>query len=65
MCARVVRLLPDLRPKPYEACTQIYGGPERIAVRGTVNGTPVQVEVTRTNGCEIARYELLDTALKG
>ena len=65
VCARVVRLLPDLRPKPYEACTQIYGGPERISVRGTVDGTPVRVEVTRTNGCEIARYEMLDAALKG
>ena len=65
VCASVVRLLPDLRPKPDEVCTQIYGGPERIAVSGTVDGTPVQVEVTRTNGCEIARYEMLDAALKG
>ena len=61
----VVRLLPDLRPKPDEVCTQIYGGPERIAVRGTVDGTPVRVEVTRTDGCEIARYDLLDAALTG
>ena len=65
VCARVVRLLPDLRPKPDEVCTQIYGGPERIAVSGTVDGTPVRVEVTRSDGCQIARYDLLDAALTG
>jgi hypothetical protein len=61
----VVKLLPELAPKADEVCTAIYGGPEGIEVRGTVDGAPVRVEVKRTNGCEIARYELLDTALKG
>ena len=58
-------LLPALAPAEGEVCTQIYGGPERIEVRGTVNGAPVQVEVTRTNGCEIARYDQLEAALAG
>ena len=65
MCERVVALLPDLAPAEDEVCTQIYGGPERIEVRGTVNGAPVQVEVTRANGCEIARYDELEAALRG
>jgi hypothetical protein len=65
VCARVVALLPELRPAPDEVCTQIYGGPERIEVRGTVGGAPVRVEVTRTNGCEIGRYDTLEAALRG
>ncbi len=64
VCERVVALLPDLAPAEGEVCTQIYGGPERIEVRGTVNGAPVRVEVTRTNGCEIARYDELEAALR-
>ena len=63
VCAEVVALLPRLRPEPDEVCTQIYGGPERIVVTGTVDGDPVRAEVTRANGCEIARYDLLAAAL--
>ena len=63
VCAEVVALLPRLRPEPDEVCTQIYGGPERIVVTGTVEGDPVRAEVTRANGCEIARYDLLAAAL--
>ena len=63
VCAEVVALLPRLRPEPDEVCTQIYGGPERILVTGTVAGEPVSAEVTRANGCEIARYDLLAEAL--
>lgn len=64
-CARVVALLPELRPDPDEVCTQIYGGPERMIVEGMVDGEPVRVEVTRTDGCEIARYDRLEAALRG
>lgn len=62
-CAEVVALLPRLRPEPDEVCTQVYGGPQRITVTGTVEGDPVRAEVTRVNGCEIARYDLLAKAL--
>jgi hypothetical protein len=62
-CAEVVALLPRLRPDPGEVCAQVYGGPERLTVAGTVEGEPVRVEVTRVNGCEIARYDLLTKAL--
>ena len=63
VCAEVVALLPRLRPDPGEMCTQIYGGPENITVTGTVEGDPVTAVVTRVNGCEIARYDLLTKAL--
>lgn len=64
VCARVVAVLPRLRPEPDEACTQIYGGPERMVVEGTLDGEPYSAEVTRSDGCQIARYDLLADALK-
>jgi hypothetical protein len=64
-CDRVVALFPRLSPEPDEACTQIYGGPERLVVEGTLDGEAVSKEVTRTDGCQIARYDLLSEALKG
>lgn len=39
------------------ACTEIYGGPQRATAKGTVDGKKVDTEFTRTNGCEIARWE--------
>lgn len=64
-CARVVAVLPRLRPEPDEVCTEIYGGPERMTVEGTLYGDPYSIEVTRANGCQIARYDLLAEALRG
>ncbi len=63
VCAGVIDLLPTLRPDPEEACTLIYGGPQRYTVEGTVSGEPVAIEVTRANGCNIARFDQLRDAL--
>ncbi len=41
------------------ACTELYGGPERARVRGSIGGEPVDVTVTRSDGCGIADYETL------
>ena len=41
------------------ACTQQYGGPERARVQGIVDGTDVSAELSRANGCEIARWDSL------
>lgn len=48
-----------------DACTMIYGGPERISVRGTVGSGTVDLAVGRANGCDIARYDTLADALGG
>ncbi len=63
VCDNVVALLPTLRPDPQEACTLLYGGPQRYLVEGTVDGEPVSIEVTRANGCNIARFDQLREAL--
>jgi hypothetical protein len=44
---------------PNTACTEIYGGPQRARIVGTVAGKRVWTTVTRTNGCEIARWQRL------
>jgi hypothetical protein len=44
---------------PDTACTQIYGGPQRARIVGTVGGKRVWTTITRTNGCEIARWQRL------
>jgi hypothetical protein len=64
-CRRVAEVLPALAPDPDEACAELYGGPERIRVRGRLDGREVDVEATRVDGCAIRRYDLLAAALEG
>lgn len=52
--------LDPLRPVPATAaCTQIYGGDQTAVIEGTVDGEPIRVELSRVNGCEIARWDAL------
>lgn len=48
---------------PGEVCTEIYGGPDVMTITGTLDGAPIEARVTRTNGCEISRYEAIVAAL--
>ena len=41
---------------PDTACTEIYGGPQRARIVGTVAGKRVWTTLARTNGCEISRW---------
>jgi hypothetical protein len=38
-------------------CTEIYGGPQRARVVGTVDGRRIFATFARTNGCEIDRWQ--------
>jgi hypothetical protein len=38
-------------------CTEIYGGPQKARVVGTVSGKRVWATVARRNGCEIDRWQ--------
>ena len=59
-CAAVRKNATALQPVRADmACTQQYGGPERARVRGIVDGTSVSAELSRANGCEIARWDSL------
>jgi hypothetical protein len=44
------------RPDPHRACSQIYGGPERALVTGTIGGRRIRHGFSRTNGCGIADW---------
>jgi hypothetical protein len=57
-CERLVRLWPEgSAPVPKDvACTEVYGGPQVAEVSGMFHGKPVSARFTRTDGCEIARW---------
>jgi hypothetical protein len=42
-----------------QMCTEIYGGPQTARITGTWQGKPVDATLSRTNGCEIARWNAL------
>jgi hypothetical protein len=44
-------------------CTEIYGGPQQATVTGTYSGKQVRSSYTRTNGCEISRWDAMKTVL--
>jgi hypothetical protein len=44
-----------------QVCTDIYGGPQTATVKGTYEGDQVDATFSRTNGCEIDRWEQLGT----
>lgn len=41
------------------ACTEVYGGPQRATITGTWQGRPVRSSFSRTDGCEIRRWDML------
>ena len=54
---------PFAEPAPDQMCTFIYGGPQTAGVVGTWNGTAVNATFTRTNGCEISRWDAIEPVL--
>lgn len=48
---------------PDQACTFIYGGPKKATVNGTWRDEPVKATFSRTNGCEVARWDALKPLL--
>ncbi len=54
---------------PGAACTQIYGGPQRARIHGTLGDTgtgnrELDVRLSRANGCEIERWHALAALLE-
>jgi hypothetical protein len=64
-CAALARQEAALAPVPGDAiCTQIFGGPQEARVFGTVSGREVDAVFSRTNGCEIDRWDKLALLLE-
>ena len=57
-CARLSRMpLASFAPVPKDAiCTQIYGGPQKAVVKGTIGPARIWSSFRRRNGCEIERW---------
>ncbi len=58
-CVRRWRAWASKAADDARACTELYGGPESARVRGTIAGEPLDVTVTRSDGCGIADYQRL------
>jgi hypothetical protein len=46
-------------PDPKRVCTQQYGGPQIAVVTGWFHGQEVNAAFSRTDGCEISRWQAL------
>ena len=46
-------------PAKEQVCTDVYGGPQRAIVSGTVDGRRIWVSLRRRDGCEIDRWRKL------
>lgn len=66
VCDAVAALPPDPAAEvpPNAACTEIYGGPDTLALQGQINGELVDAHLNRSNGCEIERFERFVPLLK-
>ena len=65
-CAKLATMDDPFAPPPTdEMCTQQYGGDEQALIEGIYEGQPVHYPLSRTNGCEIARFEQFRFLLPG
>jgi hypothetical protein len=66
VCAEASALEPsDVEPvDPETACTQLFGGAETARLRGRVRGRAVDARFSRSNGCEIERWDNVAALLK-
>jgi Subtilisin inhibitor-like len=65
-CSKLESLDDPFAPVPKDvACTEIYGGPQVADVRGTFRGRPVDAHFSRTNGCEIERWDKVQFLFPG
>ena len=65
-CAHLAAMDDPFAPLPGDvACTQQYGGPQAANVLGRWAGEPVDVVLSRTDGCRIAQWDGLGPLLPG
>jgi LysM repeat protein len=47
------------RHREARLCTDVYGGPQRARIHGTIDGRPVDMVITRNDGCGISDWDQL------
>jgi hypothetical protein len=43
-----------------QACAQIYGGPQHVTIKGSVDGVAVDVDIDRSDGCGIDAWQRVE-----
>ncbi|MGY1772540.1 SSI family serine proteinase inhibitor [Blastococcus sp. SYSU D00813] len=65
-CDHLAGLEDPFAPLPDDvACTEQYGGPQTARVVGTWAGEPVDLALSRTDGCRIGQWDALGPLLPG
>ncbi len=63
-CAALAAAADPFAPTPPDqACTMIDGGPQTATIVGTYRGVSVTASYSRSNGCEIARWDAVAPVL--
>lgn len=63
-CADLAEADEPFAPLPEDAlCTELYGGPQTAVVRGSFRGQPVDLELSRTDGCRTDQWDRLGALL--
>lgn len=63
-CAAFAKAKNPFAPVPKDmACAEIFGGEQTATIQGTWQGKRVHAAYTRTNGCEISRWDSIAAAL--
>jgi hypothetical protein len=65
-CAHLKATAEPFAPLPADVvCTEQYGGAQTARVLGRWNGEPVDLELSRTDGCRISQWDGLGPLLPG
>jgi hypothetical protein len=65
-CEHLASLDDPFAPLPADVvCTEQFGGPQTARVLGRWNGEPVDLELSRTDGCRISQWDALGPLLPG
>lgn len=44
-------------------CSEVYGGPQHASITGSIDGVPIDLDVTRKDGCGIESWQRLEWLL--
>ncbi len=65
-CEHLTAMDDPFAPLPADLmCTEQYGGPQTATVTGTWRGEPVDLSLSRTDGCRITQWDQLGPLLPG
>ena len=66
VCAHLQGLPDPFAPLPADVmCTEQFGGPQTARVTGRWEGEPVDLALSRTDGCQISQWDALGPLLPG